>query len=36
MGNIEAVIKAKIKEWIKKEEEEYKVNTVATEINPWL
>jgi len=36
VGDIEAAIKAEIKEWIKKEEEEYKVSTVATEIDPWL
>ena len=36
MGDIEAAIKAEIKEWIKKEEEEYKVSTVATEIDLWL
>jgi hypothetical protein len=31
-----AAVKAEIEEWIKKEEEEYKVSTVATEIDPWL
>ena len=31
-----AAIKAEIEEWLKKEEEEYKVSTVATEIDPWL
>ena len=36
ISNIEAVIKAEIKEQIIKEEEEYKVSTVATEIDPWL
>jgi superfamily II DNA helicase RecQ len=36
VGDTEAAIKAEIKEWIKKEEEEYKVSTVATEIDPWL
>jgi hypothetical protein len=34
--DIRARIKAEIKEWIKKEEEEYKVSIVATEIDPWL
>jgi hypothetical protein len=29
-------IKAKIEEWLNKEEEEYKVSTIATEIDPWL
>jgi hypothetical protein len=31
-----AVIKAKIKEWIKKEEGTYKVSIITTEIDPWL
>jgi hypothetical protein len=30
------VIKAEIKEWIKKEEEAYKTSIVVTEIDPWL
>lgn len=31
-----AAIKAEIEAWVKKEEEEYKASTVATEIDPWL
>ena len=35
-GDTRAAIKAEIKEWIKKEEEEYKASIIATEIDPWL
>ena len=35
-GDTRAAIKAEIEEWIKKEEEEYKASTVATEVDPWL
>ena len=31
-----AAIKAEIEEWIKQEEGQYQVNTVATDIDPWL
>jgi tetrahydromethanopterin S-methyltransferase subunit A len=31
-----AVIKAEIKEWIKKEEGTYKVSTIIIEIDSWL
>jgi hypothetical protein len=29
-------IKAEIKEWIKKEEGQYQVSTVAADVDPWL
>ena len=31
-----AAIKAEIAEWIKKEEGQYQVSTVATKVDPWL
>ena len=34
--DIRAVIKAEIKEQIKKEEEAYKMSIIITEIDPWL
>ena len=35
-SDAEAAIKAEIKEWMKKEEGQYKASTVATEVDPWL
>jgi len=35
-GNAGAAIKAEIAEWMIKEEGQYQVSTVATEIDPWL
>jgi superfamily II DNA helicase RecQ len=35
-GDSSATIKAEIKEWIKKEEGQYQVSTVAADVDPWL
>jgi len=35
-GDAGAAIKAEIAEWMIKEEGQYQVSTVATEIDPWL
>jgi hypothetical protein len=35
-SDLSASIKAEIEEWIKKEEGQYQVSTVAADIDPWL